>query len=230
MSTGADIRLRVDMHSHTRLSFDCLSRPEAVLRTIRERGIERLVVTDHNAIDNALRMRDLDPERVMVGEEVKTREGFDVIGIFLSELIPKRTPARETCERILAQGGVVYIPHPYDTARSGAGEAFLDPLADVIDVVEVHNSRCLTRAVNARAERWAAAHGKLRGAGSDAHTLAELGAGFVTVPPFEPTRESFLAALAAGDASGSRRSSPAYRLASTYAKLHKRLPVVGGRP
>lgn len=224
MTRAEPPRLRVDMHSHTRLSFDCLSAPEAVLRTARERGIDRLVVTDHNAIDAALRLRELDPERILVGEEIKTREGFDIIGIFLSELIPKRTPARETCERIRAQGGVVYIPHPFDTARSGAGHAFLDSLADLIDVVEVHNARCLFRATNARAEQWARQHGKLRGAGSDAHTLAELGAATVLVPGFRPERESFLAALRQAEITGCRRSSPVYRLASTYAKVHKRLP------
>lgn len=214
--------LRVDMHSHTRLSFDCLSPPEAVLRVARERGIDRLVVTDHNAIDAALRLRDLDPQRVLVGEEVKTREGFDIIGIFLNELIPKRTPARETCERIRAQGGVVYVPHPFDVKRSGAGAAFLDPLADLIDVVEVHNSRCLAAELNERGLAWARAHGKACGAGSDSHTLAEIGSGFVEMPGFRPDRESFLAALREGVVVG-RRSSPVYRVVSTYAKLHKQI-------
>lgn len=216
-------RLRVDLHSHTRLSRDCLSRPESVLRTARARGLQRIAITDHNEIDQALRLHDLDPELVLVGEEVKTAEGFDVIGIFLSERIPKHTPARETCERIRAQGGVVYIPHPFDILRSGAGTEHLGTLEELIDVVEVHNSRCFREVTNRRAAEWAAAHGKLRGAGSDAHTLAEIGHGYVEVPPFEPNRESFLAALARGEVTGRIRSSPLYRAASTYAKLHKRL-------
>jgi dephospho-CoA kinase len=215
-------RLRVDMHSHTRLSRDCLSHPESVLRTARARGLDRLVITDHNEVDEALRHRDRDPELILVGEEVKTGEGFDVIGIFLSEKIPKGTPARETCERIHAQGGVVYIPHPFDTLRSGAGAAHLEALEELIDVVEVHNSRCFREAINRRAVEWAGAHGKLRGAGSDSHTLAEIGHGYVEVPRFRPERESFLAALAYGEVAGRVISSPVYRAASTYAKLHKR--------
>jgi dephospho-CoA kinase len=214
--------LRVDLHSPTRLSRDCLSDPRAVLRTARARGLDRLAITDHNEVDEALRLHEIDPELVLVGEEVKTGEGFDVIGIFLGERIPKGTPARETCERIHAQGGVVYIPHPFDTLRSGAGTAHLDELAPLIDVVEVHNSRCFREVTNRRAEEWAAARGKLRGAGSDSHTLAEIGHGYVEMPPFEPNRESFLSALASGRVTGRVRSSPLYRAASTYAKLHKR--------
>lgn len=213
-------RLRVDMHLHTRRSFDCLSDPDLILQAAHDRGIDRLVITDHNEIAGALELRQRDPERVLVGEEVKTAEGFDVIGIFLVELIPKGTPARATCERILEQGGIVYVPHPFDTARRGAGR-FLEGIADLVDVVEVHNARCLARSANERALHWARARGKLYGAGSDAHTVAEVGAGYVEVPPFTSDRAGFLAALAEGRVVG-RRSSPAYRLASTYAKLHKR--------
>jgi predicted metal-dependent phosphoesterase TrpH len=214
----------MDMHLHTHRSFDCLSRPADILRVARERGIDRLVVTDHNEVDGARELQALDPERVLVGEEVKTREGCDVIGILLTERIPERTPARETCERIRAQGGVVYLPHPFDTGRSGAGARLLEELADLVDVVEVHNARCFRQSFNARAAAWAARHGKLPGCGSDAHTVREIGAAFVEVPPFEPTREGLLAALAAGTLAHRTRSSPLYRAASTWAKLRKRLP------
>jgi predicted metal-dependent phosphoesterase TrpH len=203
--------------------MDCLSHPESVVRTAAARGMDRIAITDHDQIDAALALRDAHPDRVIVGEEVKTREGFDLIGLFLEELIPRGTPARETAERIRAQGGVVYVPHPFDVARSGAGERFLASLAHLIDVVEVHNSRCWLPSFNARALRWADEHGKLRGAGSDAHTLAEIGNGFVELPPFEPNRESVLAALSAGVVAGCVRSSPVYRVASTYAKVHKKV-------
>ena len=215
--------LRMDMHLHTHRSFDCLNAPEGILSAARERGIDRLVVTDHNEIRGAQELREMDPERVLVGEEVKTREGFDLIGILMRERIPKRTPARETAERIREQGGVVYVPHPFDVARSGAG-AFLEALEELVDVVEVHNSRCWAPAFNERARRWAEEHGKLRGAGSDAHTIREIGAGFVEVPPFEPTRAGLLGALREARLAGRTRSSPVYRAASTYAKLRKLLP------
>ena len=215
--------LRMDMHLHTRLSFDSLSRPADVLRTARERGLDRIVVTDHNEIDTALEMHATDPERVLVGEEVKTREGVDIIGILLSERIPKGTPARETCERIHAQGGVVYVPHPFDVRRAGGG-ALLDALLPLIDVVEAHNARSWKRGLNQRAAAWAAAHGKPVGAGSDAHTVRELGRGYVEVPPFAPTRAGLLAALAAGRVAGRTVSSPFCHVWSTWAKVRKRIP------
>jgi predicted metal-dependent phosphoesterase TrpH len=208
------------MHLHSRVSHDSLNSYEGLLRTAAARGLDRIVVTDHNRIDGALRLKEMDPERVIIGEEVKTAEGADIIGIFLTEPIPKRTPARETCERIRAQGGVVYVPHPFDVRRSGSGP-LLEKIADLIDAVEAHNARTWLRSVNDRGERWATERGFRLGAGSDAHTLRELGRGYVEVPPFEPTRESFLASLRAGRVAGRMFSSPLCSLFSTYAKLHK---------
>lgn len=205
------------MHLHTWRSFDCASRPADILRVAVERGLDRIVVTDHNEIRGALELRDLDPERVIVGEEVKSREGFDIIGIFLESLIPKGTPARETCERIREQGGVVYLPHPFDTSRSGGGD-LLERLRDLVDVVEVHNARCYPSTLNDRARDWCASIGKLAGAGSDAHTLSELGRGYVEMPPFEHERDSFLESLRQGRIGGTQ-TSPVFRLASAYAKV-----------
>ena len=208
------------MHLHSRVSHDSLNGYEGLLRTARARGLDRIVVTDHNRIDGALRLREMDPERVIVGEEVKTREGADIIGIFLTEPIAKGTPARETCEAIRAQGGVVYVPHPFDTRRAGSGH-LLDRIADVVDAVEAHNARTWRRSLNERGEQWAVEHGFPLGAGSDAHTLRELGRGYVEVPPFTHDRESFLRSLRAGRVAGRIFSSPLCSLFSTYAKVHK---------
>ena len=116
-----------------------LNRPRDLIDAAQRLGLDRLIVTDHNEIRGALELQKMDPERIIVGEEVKTREGVDVIGIFVQELIPKGTPARETAERIREQGGVVYIPHPFDSSRVGAAE-LLTELADLVDVVEA--GRC----------------------------------------------------------------------------------------
>lgn len=213
-----DPPLRIDMHLHTYRSFDSRNRPSALLAAAAERGLDRLVVTDHNEIRGALEMREMDPDRIVVGEEVKTREGFDVIGILIHTLIPKGTPARETCERIRDQGGIVYLPHPFDGSRAGS-PGLLDSLAELIDVVEVHNARCFPTSLNDRALAWATERGKLMGAGSDAHTIPELGRGFVEVPGFEKERDSMLAALGAGRVVGRVSTSPFYRLASNWAKV-----------
>jgi predicted metal-dependent phosphoesterase TrpH len=215
--------LRVDMHLHTHRSFDSLNRYPAILRAARERGIDRLVITDHNSIEGAIALRDIDPARIIVGEEVKTREGFDIIGIFLESLIPEGTPALQTCRRILDQGGIVYLPHPFDGTRAARPQVLRSILA-FVDVVEVHNARCWPVSLNHRAETWAREHGKLMGSGSDAHTIREIGRGYVEVPFFEPNRESFLQALAHGKVAGRQSTSPAFRLASNWTKVRKKLP------
>lgn len=216
--------LRMDMHVHTHASFDSLNEPDRVLRTAGARGIHRLVITDHNQIAVAQALQERDPERVLIGEEVKTAEGVDIIGILLRELIPRGTPARETCERIRGQGGVVYLPHPFDLNRSGGGR-ILERIADLVDVVEGHNARSWKPGLNARAAEWAAARGKPLGAGSDAHTLREIGRGWVEVPPFQATRDGLLGALRSGRiGAGCVTSSPMCHLWSTYAKVRKWIP------
>ena len=214
-------RLRVEMHCHTRASKDSLNPYDGIIPAMDAAGIDRLVVTDHDRVDGALRMHAMAPDRIIVGEEVRTKEGPDLIGIFLTEEIPKYTPIRETAERILAQGGVVYVPHPFDTRRRGGGP-MLDAIADLVDVVEAHNARTFRPEINRRGEAWALQHGKLLGAGSDAHTLAEIGAAHVRMPPFEPNRDSFLGALARAEIV--RGTSPwAVTLRSSYATLRKKI-------
>ena len=218
--------LRVDMHVHTRASYDSLNDPDGILEAMDRRGIHRVVITDHDELNAALRLRDRAPDRVIAGEEVRTREGPDVIGIFLSERIPRNTPLREACENIRAQGGLVYAPHPFDVRRRGGGE-HLDAVADLVDVVEAHNARTWGAGVNERGEAWARERGKPLGAGSDAHSAAEIGTAYVEVPPFEMTREGFLAALRAGRVACRGTSPRVVAAHSVYARAHKLL--FGGR-
>lgn len=222
----ADRRVRVDMHLHTRRSFDCLCDPERVLATARSRGIDRICVTDHDEIAAALELRARHPEHVIVGEEVKTAERVDVIGLYLHERIPRGTPARETCLRIREQGGIVYIPHPF-VGRKGAGERFLAGVEDLVDAVEGFNGRAHVARLNQRAVDWAEARGLPVGAGSDAHSLLEVGRTYVETPPFQDDAQAFLAALRRGRIHG-QLSSWGVHLLSTWAKVRKRLP--GGRP
>lgn len=212
----------MDMHLHTHHSHDSLNSLEAILQAARTRCIDRLIITDHNRISGALELQALDPERIIIGEEVKTRERADIIGIFMKELIPKGTPARETAMRIRDQGGVVYFPHPFDESRAG-NSALLEELEDLVDIVEVHNSRCFPSSLNAKALDWATRKNKLMGGGSDAHTIREIGRGFVELPAFENNRDSFLASMAEGKIAGTVSTSLFYRFASNWAKVRKRL-------
>lgn len=213
-------RVRIDMHIHTRGSHDCLSDPDAVVERAAARGIDRICITDHNEIEVALRMKERYPDRVIVGEEVKTAEGVDVIGLYISERIPKGTPAREACERIHDQGGVVYVPHPFAGGKGGGGR-ILEEIGPMVDAVEGFNGRIHLRRLNDKAVAWANARALPLGAGSDAHTLFEVGRTYVEVPPFEDSPAGLLAALRDGRLHG-HYSSYAVHIASTYAKLHKR--------
>jgi predicted metal-dependent phosphoesterase TrpH len=214
--------MRLDMHLHTRASFDCLSDPHEVMRRARACGLDRICVTDHNEIAAAVELQAAYPGRVIVGEEVKTAEGVDVIGLFLTEAIPKGTPARETCERIHAQGGIVYVPHPFAGGKGGGG-SILPVIEDLVDAFEGFNARIHDPALNARAVAWARERDLPLGAGSDAHTLDELGRAWVDLPDFDLTPGALLTALRAGTIHGTL-SSHAVHLASTWAKVRKRLP------
>jgi hypothetical protein len=208
------------MHVHTRWSFDCLSDPMDVLETALERGLDRICITDHDEIDGALMLKERYPDHVIVGEEVKTAERVDVTGLFLRERIPGGKPARETCERIRAQGGLVYVPHPFARGKGGGGRILLE-IEPLVDAVEGLNARLHEPVLNERARTWAENAHRPVGAGSDAHTLREIGRAYVDVPPFDDEPGSFLAALGRGRLEG-HASSRAVHLASTWAKLRKR--------
>jgi len=208
--------LRLDLHIHTRASHDCLSNYADVVATARARGLDRIAVTDHNEIVGAFRLRDIAPDLVIVGEEVKTAEGVDVSGLFLDEKIPKGTPAVETAQAIREQGGLVYVPHPFAGGK-GLGDDVLAAIEMWVDVVEVFNARIHRPELNEKAQRWADQRELPGGAGSDAHTLREIGRGVIEVPEFED-QQGFLSALRSGQVVG-RSSSHLVHLASTWAKI-----------
>jgi len=212
--------MQVDMHVHTRASHDCLSDPERVVAVAAQRGIDRICITDHNEIGAALELKAKHGARVIVGEEVKTAEGVDVIGLFMRERIPKGTPARDTCARIRAQGGIVYIPHPFARGKGGRGR-LLPELEGAIDIIEGFNARLHEPVLNERAERYARNAGLPVGAGSDAHTLREIGRAYVRVPDFDDDPAAFLDAVRRGSTHG-KASSRLVHLASTWAKLRGR--------
>ena len=218
-ATTGPVEWQIDLHMHTSASKDSLSEPAEVVAQARRVGLERIAITDHDQIRGAFEARELDPELVIVGEEVRTAEGLDLIGLFLTEHIPPGSDFRQTARAIRHQGGVVYLPHPFDSHR-GSDEEFLATVEDCVDAVEGINARIHDPARNERAVRWASERGLPLGAGSDAHLLREIGRARSIVPPFGGPGE-LLAALAEGRIEG-RPSSHLVHVGSTWAKLWKR--------
>ncbi len=216
---------RVELHCHTRASFDSLSAPEAIVRACRARGIDRIAITDHNTMAGVAAVQALAPDLVIPGEEIKTAEG-EILGWFMSQEIPRGLPLEETLQRLREQGAVIGVPHPLDSLRMGSalGREALMRVIHQVDALEVLNARCLRRADNDQARALAQAHGKLMTAGSDAHAAREIGTAVMLMPPFHDAA-SFRASLAQARIQG-HLSGGHVRLYSTYAKVVKKLGMV----
>jgi hypothetical protein len=217
---SSNARIKVDLHVHTCYSEDAFTSLEDVVTAAMRRGLGAVAITDHNAIRGALELSRSTPFPIIVGEEVFTSEG-EISGLFLHELIPPGLTPAETVARIKAQGGVVYIPHPFDALRdSTLHESALLEIVDQVEALEVLNARVLQSAYNARARSFAQSHGLACGAGSDAHTPFEIGQAYVEMEPFVD-RDGFLRSLARARVGGSL-SAPHVHLFSTLARIQKR--------
>ena len=148
--------LRVEFHCHTSLSKDCLVPPGRLLQCAVAKGIERLVITDHNTIAGAVTARDQDPARVIVGEEIMTTQGELLAAFVLSEIPPGLTPV-ETISRLRDQGAFITVSHPFDAHRHGAWrQRDLLEILPLVDAIEIFNSRCLEPRHNVMAHDFAA--------------------------------------------------------------------------
>ncbi len=194
---------RIDLHSHTYVSKDSLTDPRALIERAREVGLAKLAVTDHNTIEGAREAYALAPDLIIVGQEIDTAWGGELIAYFVTEQIPRGLPPADAIALLRKQGAVISVSHPLDRLRNSAmGEEKTLKLIDQVDALEVMNARCLLMADNRRAAELAARHGKAGTAGSDGHTLPEIGAAYVELPPFKSNPEAFLAGLAQGKAGG----------------------------
>jgi predicted metal-dependent phosphoesterase TrpH len=199
----------LDLHNHTDRSYDAFNRLEHYTRAYELGRFHVLGVTDHNRVDGALDFAERASFPVVVGIEIDTAEG-ELIGLFLEEAVPPRLPAVETAERIRAQGGLVYLQHPfYRLVREPVTPETRQSLAraGLIDIVEGLNGGPFTAAFDARARAWAAAEGLAVGAGSDAHEPSGIGCCAVAVPPGPLEPASLVARLREGVLVDRRRGS-----------------------
>lgn len=183
--------IRVDCHSHTMWSGDCTTTPDELVDAIEESGIDVLCITDHSVVAGAIELQDLLPCRVVVGEEVRVGQG-ELIGLFLSERIAAGLSPAEAARRIRAQGGLVYVPHPYDPMRNCLRPGEIDDLrsAGLLDGIEGRNAKTSLASLNQMGEEYGVLHDLFVGAGSDAHVPNALGASYLQMPDFD-SPESF---------------------------------------
>jgi len=200
--------IRVDCHSHTMWSGDCTTTPEEVVEGVAASGIDVVCITDHNVIAGAERLVDELPCRVIIGEELRVGQG-EIIGLFLTERIPMGVPLLEAARRIKDQGGLVYIPHPFDPMRNCLRPHEIDLLVehDLVDAIEGRNAKTSLESLNQQAVDYGHANGLVVGGGSDAHVPDAFGAAVVEMPDFTDPA-SFLAAMAQGRIVGHHFDQP----------------------
>jgi len=211
--------LRVETHCHTIYSKDSLVRPEQLLRACEKKGIDRVVISDHNTTRGAFAAQKLDPQRVIIGEEILTTKGELLAAYMTEEISPGLTP-QETIKRLRDQGAFISVSHPFDILRSGHWhEEDLLEIAPLVDAIEVFNARCMSPDFNRQASEFAAQHNLLGTVGSDAHGAYELGRAAMLLPEFVDAVS--LKAVIPQVKYETRLSSPFVRFTSRYAVFYK---------
>jgi len=212
--------IRVEFHCHTIYSKDSLTTPEILVAACHRKGIDRVIVTDHNTIAGARAAQALDPELVIVGEEILTTRG-ELLAAFVEEEIPPNLSPRETIRLLKDQGAFISVSHPFDVYRRGHWDVgdLLEILPDV-DAIEVFNSRCWSPEFNHQAQQFAEAHDVPGTVGSDAHAALELGRALLLLEQFEGPGE--MREVIRRGIPNVRWSPPWFHLISRYAVFRKR--------
>ncbi len=213
--------LRVEFHCHTIYSKDSLTSPQKLLEACRRKGIARVIVTDHNTIAGAQAAQALEPERVIIGEEIMTTRG-EILAAFVTEEVPPMLSPQETIERLRRQEAFISVSHPFDELREGGWEeADLLEIIPQVDAIEIYNSRCINPAFNRRARDFARQHNLAGTVGSDAHVAAELGQSIMLLEEFQSPDD--LRKVIRGGLPETHWSPPWIHLTSRYATLRKRI-------
>lgn len=193
---------------------------DVVIERCQELGINCVAIADHGTVEGALEMQRIAPFTVIVAEEILTPYG-ELMGMFLKETIPSGLSVEQTIAMIRAQEGIVCIPHAFDLLRPSAlGEKIVEEITEEIDVIEAFNARSLLRRSSEKALAFARKYDIVQSAGSDAHTLGEIGNAYVEMAEFNG-RDDFLQALAKGKVMG-HRTNPLTHFASAWNKLKNR--------
>jgi predicted metal-dependent phosphoesterase TrpH len=212
--------LRVEFHCHTIYSKDSLTPPQELVEACRRKGIDRVFVTDHNSVEGARLAKAIDPDRVIVGEEIMTTKG-EILAGFVTLKVPAMLSPAETIKRLRGQGAFISVSHPFDSWRSGGWqERDLLDIVPLVDAIEVYNSRCMLPSFNRRAMEFALRFDIPGTVGSDAHAAIEMGRSTQMLAPFENSDQ--LRKLIRTAIPSTHWSPPWFHLISRFAIFRKK--------
>lgn len=184
---------KVDLHTHSAASPDGGITPDQYQQALEGGLLDAVAITDHNTIAMAVALQKQLGERIIIGEEIMTTRG-EIIGLFLEKPVAAGLTPLKAVKQIKDQGGLVYIPHPFETVRKGLDSRALTGIADYVDVMEVCNGRAFVQNRSAKAVVWARLNQKDGAASSDAHGYKGLGTTYSDLPEM-PTRDNLLTIL-----------------------------------
>jgi len=187
---------KLDLHSHSIASPDGGITMDQYSHALSTNVLDVIAITDHNRIDFATLAQAQLGDRIIVGEEIMTTSG-EIIGLYLTEPIQQGHSPLETVKQIKDQGGLVYIPHPFESIRKGLHPGVLEELLDYIDIIEVCNGRAFLQNRSAQTVIWARLNHVISAASSDAHGIRGLGKTYTRIKQL-PTRDDLVTILSHG--------------------------------
>ena len=213
--------ISVEFHCHTYASKDSLTRPADLIAMARRKGIDRVIITDHNSIAGAREAYGINPELVIVGEEIMTTKG-EILAAFVKEEVPPDLTPLETINILKEQGAFISVSHPFDELRKGGWmEHDLLEILPLVDAIEVYNSRCMLPRFNRRAELFAQKYNIAGTVGSDAHAAFEVGRSLLLLDQFTGPDE--MRKVIRRGIPKVKWSPPWFHLTSRYASMIKKI-------
>ncbi len=187
---------KVDLHTHSVASPDGGITLDQYAHILSTGVLDVIAITDHNTIDFAVHANLKLGDRIIVGEEIMTTMG-EVVGLYLKQPVQPGLSPLETVKQIKDQGGLVYVPHPFESIRKGLHPSVLEELIDYLDIIEVCNGRAFLQNRSAQTVIWAKLNRVVGAASSDAHGVRGLGKTYSHVKEL-PTQEDLVKVLAHG--------------------------------
>lgn len=214
---------KLDLHTHSEASPDGGITAQQYAHALSSGMLDMIAITDHNSISYATEVQSQLGDKIIVGEEIMTADG-EIVGLYLKEAIEPGLSAQETCRRIKAQRGLVYIPHPFETVRRGLHPAKLEEIHKLVDIIEVCNGRAVRQNHGSKAVVWSKLNRIAGAASSDAHGIRGLGRTYTRCKSL-PTKSTLVDQVAAATLMTDR---PTLR-ALLYPKYHRARKKLGGK-